>query len=627
MKSSAEKLFSLAEQARTAGRLDEAEQQLKAALAANPQSLEALKRLGELALERERGADAGALFQMAIQRAPKRADLRLGLAKALYQQGQLQAAANAAQAAAQLDARLMEPYRLLGDCLGASGDWRRAVSFYQQALKLKPGDVAANLGLGKALSRGGHFLRAVEPLEKALERSPSDSEILRYLGFCLYKGSRPEQAISVLEQLEQFPEHRQFAVLCLADIDVDFARPESALQRIKALADGANSSSTLLAVKGKALEMLGRTDDAVQALKEALGLNVGDAEAWFELARIAPGEIAPADLRQMEELAQNVDPARQALLWFAVAWVHESRDEPDLELEALHKGNAAKRKELPYDRDEAEKGHDWARAHFDSDFMARFAGQGNDELRPVFILGMPRSGTTLTEQILSSHPEVEATGENRAIAWALRELAKEQGAGDWRQVFESPPETAVADFARLFEDYLREFNQLEGRVFTDKNMAQPLFVPLLAAAFPRARFIQLSRHPMDTCFGCYRQLFKVEMNFVYSLEDCAFALAEFDRVMAHWRDAMGIPIHQLAYEDLVADQEGETRALLAHCGLEWDERCLAFHRNRRAVATASQSQVRQGMMKNRLGRWERFGSGLDPLREALERFGVTVVEH
>ena len=249
-------------------------------------------------------------------------------------------------------------------------------------------------------------------------------------------------------------------------------------------------------------------------------------------------------------------------------------------------------------------------------------GYGSDE--PIFILGMPRTGTTLVERILSSHPQVTSAGELHHFASALKRAAG--GAGF--NLF-SPDDLKNArdlDWARMGEHYVESTRSLTGRTprFIDKLPHNFLYAGLIAAALPRARIICVLRDPMDTCLSNFRQLFAPEspyFDYSYNLLHTGHYYAGFRRLMQHWHRVAPGRIFDVWYEDVVNDQEGSTRALLDFCGLEWDPACLAFDRNQAPVATASSAQVREPLYRSAMQRWKRYGDALDPLHRLLEEAG------
>jgi hypothetical protein len=245
---------------------------------------------------------------------------------------------------------------------------------------------------------------------------------------------------------------------------------------------------------------------------------------------------------------------------------------------------------------------------------------------PIFIIGMPRTGTTLVDRILSSHPDVESAGELQAMPLAVKRAAGTRS----RTVLD--PETIAAavngDMGNIGRDFLqtaRHHRRDPALRFTDKFPGNFHYAGFIARALPNAKIVCLRRHPMDTVLSNFRNLFAISSRYYdysYDLLDIAAYYARFDRLMAFWREALPGRVLELRYEDLVADQEGETRRLLAHCGLEWSEDCLSFHTNNTPVSTPSAAQVRRPIYKDSVARWERHATALEPVKRFFAEAGI-----
>jgi hypothetical protein len=249
---------------------------------------------------------------------------------------------------------------------------------------------------------------------------------------------------------------------------------------------------------------------------------------------------------------------------------------------------------------------------------------GCDNREPIFILGMPRTGTTLAERILASHSNVESAGELNNFAIELTRLARQNRAGgDKLALVEA---SAGIDFAALGEAYIRSTWPLTGRSerFIDKMPLNFLYAGLIHRALPRAKIIHLQRHPMDTCYAIYKTLFQDAYPFSYSLEELGQYYLAYRNLMRHWDSVMPGVIFHLAYEDLVAETESTCQHLLEYCGLPWEEQCLRFYEQRQASTTASASQVREPVYNSSVGRWHCYREQLQPLVELLERNGVPI---
>lgn len=318
---------------------------------------------------------------------------------------------------------------------------------------------------------------------------------------------------------------------------------------------------------------------------------------------------------------EAIPPPRRAALHFALGRLLDRRDDIDGAFRHYHAGNRIKAALAPFDAAAHAAYTDRLIEIFDQRFFAERAGFGSPSERPVFIVGMPRSGSTLVEQILSCHPDVTAAGEHdemRRIARRLPE-AVESTARFPDCVAAITPDIA----AGLAAAYLASLERLDpppgdARRVADKMLGNFLRLGLIALMFPNARVIHCRRDPLDTALSCYVQSFERGMRFTYDLAHLGIAYRHYERLMAHWRRALPLAMLDVQYEALVADQEGTSRQIVDFCGLDWDPCCLAFHEKERQVRTASFWQVRQPLYASSVGRWRRYEAHLGPLIEALE---------
>ena len=296
--------------------------------------------------------------------------------------------------------------------------------------------------------------------------------------------------------------------------------------------------------------------------------------------------------------------------------------------EHLAAGKAKKRAQLRYSIEDDRALFERVQALFDRARIARGA-DGYSSSEPIFVVGMPRTGTTLVERILSSHSMVLSAGELQNFGISLKRSA---GTPSKRVLDEQTLERGVeVDFAALGAEYVASTRPLTGSKprFVDKMPLNFFYIGFIHFALPEAKIICLRRGPLDTCLSNFRQMFAVGFsyyNYAYDLEDIARYYAMFDRLMSHWADVLPGKVLQVAYEDLVRDQEAQTRRLLQFCGLDWEPRCLDFQDNAAPVATASAVQVRERLYDTSIGRWRRYADKLRPLIAQLEAEGIATGE-
>jgi len=262
---------------------------------------------------------------------------------------------------------------------------------------------------------------------------------------------------------------------------------------------------------------------------------------------------------------------------------------------------------------------------FNQDFFSKDeSGHENEE--PIFVIGLPRSGTTLLERILGSHSDVYAAGELGHFGIELTRLTRQQMAGSKAGRSQFISSSAQIDYRLLGESYISSTRPLTGKTlrFIDKLPFNYLYAGLIHRALPNAKIVSLRRHPMDSCYSMYKQLFRDAYPFSYDQHDLAAYYIAYHQLMAHWQALMPGVIHTVNYEDLVADTEGEARRLLEFCGLNWEAQCLEFHKNTSASTTASATQVRQKVYASSVGKWRAYQTELMPLRHALEEAGINL---
>jgi tetratricopeptide (TPR) repeat protein len=372
------------------------------------------------------------------------------------------------------------------------------------------------------------------------------------------------------------------------------------------------------------LRYLGEAESAEAAFDASITLNPQEFEAYNGRAHLRTQTRERNHVGELRlVISRTRDPAGLVQLHYALAKELEDLGEHDASFESLAAGAATKRRHMQY-----EVGTDLAiMAKIEETFeSAMFGGrtQGCDRPDAIFILGMPRTGTTLVERILGSHSQVFAAGELNHFALELIPLVRRATGGRRLSRLEFVEASARIDFRALGEAYLVATQPLRDARprFIDKLPFNFLYAGLIHLALPNAKIVNLRRHPMDTCYAVFKQLFRDAYPFSYDLDELGRYYAGYDRLMRHWNAVMPGVIHTVHYEALVADLEGEARRLLEHCGLPWEGQCLRFHEDRRASTTASAMQVRQPVYSSSVGRWRTYARQLEPLRRRLESAGI-----
>lgn len=375
------------------------------------------------------------------------------------------------------------------------------------------------------------------------------------------------------------------------------------------------------------LNFLGRTEEADAALEALIALESGHARGHHLLARLRKHSAGNNHVERLGLALARANGDRDRLrLGYALAKELEDIGEPDEALDRLCAANAEHRRTLPYTFARDAAAFDAIEAGWPAIADAPASAPPSDA--PIFIIGMPRTGTTLVDRILSSHAEVESAGELQAMPLAVKKAA------GTRTPTVMDPETIAAaarmDMGEIGRDYLLRASHHRrdpALRFTDKFPGNFHYAGFIARALPNSKIVCLRRNPMDTVLSNFRNLFAVSSRYYdysYDLLDIAAYYVRFDRLMALWREVLPGRVLELRYEDLIADQEGETRRLIGHCGLDWSDDCLAFHTNAAPVSTPSAAQVRRPIYADSVARWKRHADVLAPVQRFFEQHGIAV---
>jgi hypothetical protein len=371
----------------------------------------------------------------------------------------------------------------------------------------------------------------------------------------------------------------------------------------------------------------GRLADAEQSLDKAIGMNAADYAAYGLRSDLRKQTLESNHIAELENLlAAGIRiPAGEVSICFALAKELEDTGASGKSFEVLARGAQLRRKHLNYNISDDLQTIAAIADTFTKEMLEN-SGPGHKSSRPVFVIGLPRTGTTLVEQILGSHPDVYAAGELNDFAIQLMQLTRQHHSAKSLSRRELVQQTARLDFATLGKAYLDSSRPRTGSTprFVDKMPLNFLYAGLIRLALPEAKIVHLTRHPMDTCYAIYKRLFQDAYPWSYDLEEIALYYCAYNQLMTHWKNAMPGVIHELSYEDLVNDVEGQTRHLLDYCGLAWDARCLRFHEHVSVSTTASAAQVRQPVYQSSVNRWKAYESQLSPLRKRLEELGIVV---
>jgi len=484
-------------------------------------------------------------------------------------------------------------------------------------LKETPEDVAAIRMLAELAGRIGRNRDAEMLLRRALELAPAFHAARSNLALVLHRQNRTEEALDELAKLSVVdPDNPGYANLKAAALG-RIGEFEEAIALYEMLLQRGSKHPKVWMSYGHALKTVGRQEESIEAYRRAVALQPALGEVWWSLANLKTVRFSDADVASMEAAltGSNLAIEDRFHLEFALGKAYEDRKDPARSFGHYASGNALRRAQLRYDPDEISGQVDRAIETFTSQFFASRAAYGCDAPDPIFILGMPRAGSTLIEQILSSHSQVEGTMELPDIP-ALANQIQEGGA--------SYPEALVTlsaeETRRLGQSYLdrTHIQRKEGKpFFIDKLPNNWLHIGFIHLILPNAKIIDARRHPLDCCFSNFKQHFARGQGFSYGLEDVGRYYVDYVRLAAHFDAVLPVRVHRVIHERLLDDPEGEISALLQALDLPFEDACLNFHHNKRAVRTASSEQVRRPINREGVGQWLPYEPWLTPLKTAL----------
>ena len=479
-------------------------------------------------------------------------------------------------------------------------------------LKRDPFDVAAIRMLAELAARIERYRDAEALLRRALDLAPEFLAARSNLATVLHRQGRSGEAVEELDKLQRIdPDNLTNANLKAAALG-RVGEFDEALELYEQVLKGFGKQPKIWMSYGHMLKTVGRQADAITAYRKALALSPTLGEVWWSLANLKTLKFDENDIAAMRDALDTDAIAAEDRfhLHFALGKAQEDRGQAADAFDHYATGNALRKRLLPYDADQTRAAVDHAVSLYTPEFFEAQRGHGAAAPDPIFIVGMPRSGSTLIEQILSSHSMVEGTMELPDIP---KLYAKARGMGGIAKL-------SAADARELGEQYLHDTlvqRKSDKPFYIDKLPNNWLHTGFIRLILPHAKIIDARRHPMDCCFSNYKQHFARGQAFSYDLADMGRYYADYVELMDHFDRAMPGRIHRVFHERLIDDLEGEVRALLDYLGVPFEPACLDFHTNERAVRTASSEQVRRPINRDGVGQWRAMEKWLEPLVEAL----------
>jgi tetratricopeptide (TPR) repeat protein len=656
----------LAEAYRAQGQLERALSAARSALELVPNHAAAANNLALTLLDQGNHPEAVHWFRQALQSNPHAATIHNNLGNALRLLRHPGPALEHFRRAVALDANLAEAHANLGQLLLEQYQRPAALTHCQKAVRLAPQLAQAHSNLGNLLRELGRLAEARACYEEALRLRPDLGLVYNNMGQLLQEEGRPQEAIPWYHQaLEREPNSARIHTHLASALEEQDLYDEAAPRYRQALlidpncADAHNGLGHALHEKGQfpeaiaeyhevlrlhpghapvycnlgiIFEELGKMDEAKGHYRQAVQLDPDHAGAYSQLATMLRAQLPAEDLAAMQRLLAQpgTGQARESVLRFGLAQYLDAQGQHEEAARHLQQANALtqalrQQRGTAYDRSGHVEFADGLVKICTPDFFARIHGFGLDTERPIFIVGLPRSGTTLTEQILASHSQVFGAGELCYTFETFQSLPQRIGSKD-------PPlsclgqmeRKTVRQAANWHMHRLKQLNQEALRV-ADKMPENYVHLGLLAVMFPRARFIHCRRDLRDVAVSCWMTNFR-QVRWASDQENIASHFTQYLRLMDHWREVLPVPILEVDYEETVADLEGVARKLVAWCGLEWEPACLAFHKSSRPIRTASVSQVRQPIYQRSVARWKHYEPVLKRLFSRLEELDPRLAE-
>jgi len=540
-----------------------------------------------------------------------------------------------------------------GIALQRRGNVRDAAALYKEALRERPDDPQALHYMGLAQFQLGALAEAEQLLRRSVERDPAEANTWSDLGMVRMKLDQPEESLTAFTRaLELAPEHpdalnnmalvlRKLGRFVQAQplLERLVALKPTSVQALYALADTQNKMSEVDAAirtyqqalklapddprirlgLGDAYESSGRFKQALMQYQATLRRNPDNALALARLLQLRDATPEPEQIERARQLADDPSTKEDGRIRLNVAlgYYHDRQKQYGEAFQRLQRGYDVSARREPFDSDGYTRAIDVLIQELTADFFASAPTSGLESERPVFVVGMPRSGTTLTEQILASHSQVAAGGELSSLLKVSYQTQELSATGEpYPRGLKAIDSAGLAIMAQRYLDDLEKVSESAPRV-TDKLPFNFMHLGVIALLFPNARIIHCRRHPLDNCLSCYFTSFADQIRFANQLDTLGRYYLDYDRLMKHWHKVLPVEIFDLQYETLIEDTEPTVRALLDHCALPWEDACLSFHETQRAVRTPSRWQVRQPIYKGSMQRWRNYENQLQPLVKML----------
>lgn len=592
------------------------------AVTLRPQSSESHNNLGVAYLSQGEVSVAIEHFSKAIEADGRNADAFSNRSKAQLRLRRFANAEKDARAATTVAPNSASTHNALGAALLARGDFAGAEQAVRRALAITPGNRDAMLNLALSLKGQKKLDDALAIANQAAQMFPDRVEpISLAAAICLDRRAH-EAAGRLVEQALALDPDNVDTLLVAGRLHTEELRNEKALEFFQRAVAAQPANAEAHNLLGSALRQAGDFDGALKALERSLALNPDNCGAFVDIGETkrfqSDSDPHLLAMREREKSADTLSAEQQMMLHFALGKACDDLNQADAAFAHFNKACSIKRSLISYSEPDALELFKRIERDFTTEVAERLSGHGDPSQLPIFIMGMPRSGTTLIEQILSSHPMVRGGGELAEVRETLSDLrARVDGQRAYPEMLASLKSDDVRQFGQMLVRRLAQRAQGQLRI-TDKMTSNFFFLGLLHVALPQARIIHIRRNAADTCLSCYSKLFLSGVDYSYDLGELGRYYVAYEKLMNHWRKVLPKDAFlDVRYEDVVADIEGQSQRILSFCGLPWDASVLSFHESSRSIRTASALQVRQPLYASSVARWKAYESHLGPLLKEL----------
>ncbi len=577
---------------------------------------DAILILGKIAHEQGEFQTAVERYQQFLELIPDHAQTQFNLGLVLKEQGRIQRAIKHYKLSIRIDAKKAMVHRHLGDAYTSLKRWDKAIEVFQRVLGIQAEDVGTIVKLGNVYIAARLFTESILLYEHALTLMPDNPLLHRQLGASLQRMGRTKKAIACFEQALHLDPDYVDVRIDLARVLRQTGRAEEAISPLEKAIDLDPTNGEAHITLALTLRQLGQTERAIERLEKFLTVRPACGSAYYHISMIEPEQER---IPVVENLLSDpkLPKGDASYCHFALGNFFDSGRSFDQAFRHFEQANKLRREKLTYDSKDNRQTTDRLIDFYSKSFFDDRRRFGSESRLPVFIVGMPRSGTTLIEQILASHAEVHGAGEVEAfpgVSHSIAERLKDAG---------TPPDCMTFIDKKLVEEFSAQYlNELtlhspSAARITDKQPGNFVRIWLIKTLFPDARIVHCQRNPLDNCLSLFFHCF-TPLTCSFEQTELGQYYLDYQRLMAHWQKLFPGEIFTVQYEELVMDQQGVSKQMIDYLGLEWDENCIDFHNNERNVMSPSNIQVRQPIYGSAVDRWKNYEKHLQPLIDILQ---------